>query len=400
MPDGAADAGAARIAEREVLSDRKVAFLRDPASYPELPARVEVVETHFSWVFLTETRAYKLKKPVTGDGFDFRSAAARHRNAVTEVRLNRRLAPDIYLGVVPITLGADGALAIAGDGPAIDWLVEMVRLDAERTLERRLVRHELSHTDIMALARGLAGFYARAGRIRLAPVQFRARIERELAASEAAFRAAGKPHLLNAIRRSRRCLISFITRRGALLRERVRRGLIVEGHGDLRPEHIYLNGTPRIIDCLEFRADLRIVDPVGEIAYLALECRRLGDNRVATQLLRHYRRRSRDNPPPDLFCFYVALNALIRARIAIQHLSEPGARSPAEWVNRAAAYLKIAMEECRRRGCRQDRSPLSPPPHRRKLAPEPIAKRAHKYVGGKGLFQDMSNPERGGGTID
>ena len=147
--------------------------------------------------------------------------------------------------------------------------------------------------------------------------------------------------------RSRRCLISFLNRRGALLRERIHRGRIVEGHGDLRPEHIYLNGTPRIIDCLEFRSDLRIIDPVSEIAYLALECRRLGDGRVEKPLLRRYRQRTGDDPPRELFHFYAALNALIRARIAIQHLSEPGARAPAEWVNRAAEYLNIAAEECR-----------------------------------------------------
>ena len=155
------------------------------------------------------------------------------------------------------------------------------------------------------------------------------------------------PHLLNSMSRSRRCLISYLNRREPLFRERILRGRIVDGHGDLRPEHIYLNGTPRIIDCLEFRSDLRLVDPVSEIAYLALESRRLGDDRVETQLLQQYKQRTGDNLSQDLFRFYAALNALIRARIAIQHLSEPGARSPAEWVSRAAEYLNIAAGECR-----------------------------------------------------
>jgi aminoglycoside phosphotransferase family enzyme len=81
-----------------------------------------------------------------------------------------------------------------------------------------------------------------------------------------------------------------------------------------------------------------------------LECRRFGDNRIEAQLLRHYQQRTMDNPSRDLFHFYSALNALIRARIAIQHLSEPGAHAPAEWVNRAAEYLNIAAGECRRLG--------------------------------------------------
>jgi uncharacterized protein len=350
MPDGAADAGAVHIARADIPPDRKVAFLRSADSYPEHPARVEVIETHFSWVFLTERNAYKLKKPVKGDGFDFRSVEARHRNAITEVRLNRRLAPDVYIGVVPIMLGADGKLAIDRTGLVIDWLVKMVRLNAEQTLERRLGIHDLNNTDIVALSRRLAGFYTTASRVRLSPAQFEIRINRELSACRRTFRSAGMPQLLNSMNRSRRCLVCFLNRRGVLFRERAHRGRIVDGHGDLRPEHIYLNGIPRIIDCLEFRDDLRLIDPVSEIAYLALECRRLGDDRVESQLLRHYRQRTGDNPSRDLLHFYSALNALIRARIAIRHLSEPGTRAPAEWVNRAAEYLNIAARECRRLG--------------------------------------------------
>jgi uncharacterized protein len=281
-------------------------------------------------------RAYKLKKPVSGDGFDFRPVEARRRNAIAELHLNRRVAPDVYLGVVPIVLDADGKLAIGGTGTAVDWLVKMVRLNAEQTLERRLGIQDLSNIDIVALARRLAWFYAEAFRVRLSPAQFSTRIRRELAACEAAFRATGKPHLLDSVSRSRRRLISFLNRRGALFRERIRRGRIVDGHGDLRPEHIYLNGTPRIIDCLEFRSDLRTVDPVSEIAYLALECGRLGDHRIETQLLQAYQQRTGDKPSRDLFHFYSALNALIRARPTLIRtgsalscrMGEPGSRVP------------------------------------------------------------------------
>ena len=351
MPDGAADAGTAHIAGRDISPEATADFLHRVDSYPEDPARVEVIETHFSWVFLTEARAYKLKKPVKGDRFDFRSIEARRRNATTEVRLNRRLAPDVYLGVVPITLGADGKLVIGGTGTAVDWLVKMVRLNAERTLEHRLARHDLNNADFAALGWRLGGFYAVARCIRVLPAQFNARIERELAACETAFRTVGAPRLLNSMSTSRRCLICFLNRRRSLFRERIRRRRLIDGHGDLRPEHIYLNGIPRIIDCLEFHDDLRIVDPVSEIAYLALECRRLGDYRVETQLLLYYRQRTGDDPPGELCRFYAALNALIRARIAIQHLPEPGTRSPAEWVKRAAEYLDIAAGECRRLRC-------------------------------------------------
>ena len=104
---------------------------------------------------------------------------------------------------------------------------------------------------------------------------------------------------------------------------------------------------PRIIDCLEFRADLRQLDPLNEIAYLALECRRLGGPAIERHLLRRYRARTGDTAPRELVRFYAALNALIRARIAICHLAEPGTRTPREWTARSATYLAIAAKESR-----------------------------------------------------
>ena len=143
---------------------------------------------------------------------------------------------------------------------------------------------------------------------------------------------------------------------------------LVEGHGDLRPEHVYLRDLPDIIDCLEFRADLRQLDPINEISYLALECRRLGGARIEDHLLRRYRDRTGDVPPRELVRFYEALNALIRARIAIRHLTEPGTRTTREWTARAAGYLAIATRATRllapRRARRSSGEPDRPSPDR------------------------------------
>ncbi len=349
MPDGLAEGGAA--GEREpsgaVDIDRKTRFLSAPESYPEHPSQVEAVETHYSLVFLTDRHAYKLKKPVRGDGFDFRSIAARRNNAVAELRLNRRLAPDVYLGMVPLTLEADGRLAIGGQGRPVDWLVKMVRLEAEQMLDRRLARGEWHYGEIEALAQRLAGFFATARRARVSAPQLKARFRTELSTAVAAVTAARDPRLLTEVKSIARRLECFIVRRAALFRRRVRERRIVDGHGDLRPEHVYSKGVPRIIDCLEFRPDLRQLDPLNELAYLALECRRLGAPTIERSLLRRYRQRSGDAPPAELVSFYGALNAIIRARIAIQHLDEPGARTREELVNRAAEYL-AAARECRR----------------------------------------------------
>ena len=119
-------------------------------------------------------------------------------------------------------------------------------------------------------------------------------------------------------------------------------GRVVEGHGDLRPEHICLGSTPRIIDCLEFLADLRFLDPVDELAFLTMECEKIGIRSVGQILFRRYCLRAHDFPPPELMIFYKVIGALVRARIAILHLQESPVRDPEKWPRRAAEYLAIA----------------------------------------------------------
>jgi uncharacterized protein len=325
----------------------KLRFLADPRSYPEHPSRVEAIETHYSWVFLTDTTAYKLKKPVAGDGFDFSSIERRRRNALSELRLNRRLAPDIYLAVIPLTREAGGTLALDGRGTAVDWIVKMVRLDAERMFDRCLVRGDWHYAEIEALAQRLAGFFATAPRVRLSVRQLTARFKAELSTTLAAFAHAPEPRLSTLTKPIVWRLEAFLLRRIGLFRQRCAERRFVDGHGDLRPEHVYLKGAPRVIDCLEFRADLRRLDPVEELSYLALESRRIGGVALERFLFRRYWERTGDRPPRDLVCFYSALNALMRARIAINHLAEPGTRPPGEWIKRALVYLAIAANEAR-----------------------------------------------------
>ncbi|HSK39559.1 MAG TPA: hypothetical protein VK943_07310, partial [Arenibaculum sp.] len=113
----------------------KVAFLRRATSYPDRPARVDVVETHMSWVFLTDRHVYKLKKPARSPVLDFSTVDAREANCEAEIRLNRRLAPRVYLGVVPLVVLDGGTLALAGPGRPVDWLVRMLRLPMRHRLD-------------------------------------------------------------------------------------------------------------------------------------------------------------------------------------------------------------------------------------------------------------------------
>ena len=156
-------------ASAEIDVSCKVAFLASPQVYAQQPTRVETIETHFSWVFLTDRYVYKLKKPLCGDGFDFSTTEARRHNAEEEVRLNRRLALDVYLEVVPLTLAGGHSLAVGGQGVVVDWLVKMVRLPAERMLDRRLACGDWHYADIHSLAYHLAKFFATARRMHTGP---------------------------------------------------------------------------------------------------------------------------------------------------------------------------------------------------------------------------------------
>ncbi|NIP71842.1 MAG: hypothetical protein GWO16_01860 [Gammaproteobacteria bacterium] len=326
---------------------QKVAFLRRPDSYPEGPSRVEVKETHMSWVFLTDRRAYKLKKPVRYDFLDFSTIDARRRDCQEEVRLNRRLAPDVYLGSVRLTVEEDGRLGLDGAGTAIDWLVKMVRLPQGRMLDELVQARRVEDADLHALVRRLVRFYEQAPREVLSPDAYRARLGRDVTAihSELIDTAYDLPAELAA--RLRDAQLECLRRDAPLFDARVEQGRIVEGHGDLRPEHVCLTAEPVIIDCLEFNREFRILDTADELAFLAVECERLGDPGTGERLLALYRELGGDHPPDPLMHFYSSYRAALRAKLAIWHTRDHEVPDHPKWRAKALAYLELAERHVR-----------------------------------------------------
>lgn len=322
--------------------DEKVAFLRRPESYPEPPLRVEVIETHMSWVFLTDRSVYKLKKPVRYDSLDFREPELRRVDCAEEVRLNRRLTSDVYLGVVVLTRDDAGALALDGPGEAVDWLVHMRRLPADRMLDRQILTGRIDEASVRPAALLLARFYAGAPPVAVAPERYRENLVDGIRHDQ---RALGRREF--GLPRERIAAVSadqleFLAEHSVVFDRRILAGRIVEGHGDLRPEHICLVSPPAIIDCLEFSRALRVLDPADELAFLSLECQRLGNPAVGDWFLQHYIDRTGDRPPEPLLAFHRRYRALRRARIAIWHLTDPNARDPSHWRRRAQEYLALA----------------------------------------------------------
>jgi uncharacterized protein len=318
----------------------KVRALSDAATYGRGIGHVEVRETHMSWVFLAGSRVYKLKKPVVRPHLDFGTIERRRHFCEEEVRLNRRLAEPTYLGVVPLCQGANASYRLGGAGRTVDWLVEMRRLPREEMLDERIARQRVAPAEVERLGDRLAAFYAGLSGEAAGGV-CAGRLRRELAhdaslLSLPALGVAGRtaPVLEAATAALERCL--------PMIEVRVRSGRIVEGHGDLRPEHICLVEPLQIIDCLEFDRDFRLVDPYDEVRYLGLECAVLGAAWIGPILLDRLVAGLGDPPPPALLSLYAGLRALTRARLCLAHLLETPVRLPGKWQPLASRYLEEA----------------------------------------------------------
>jgi aminoglycoside phosphotransferase family enzyme len=233
----------------------KVAALKEPRAYPEPPGEITAVQTHMSWVFLTARNAYKLKKPVRQDYLDFSSLSAREHYCREELRLNQRLAPGVYLDVVPLRRDARGELRMAGPGETVEWLVKMRRLPAERMLDRMIRSGTVQDARITELGEVLESFYRDAPRAALSSAEYVANCRAAVALN---LRLLGDPRFdldAGAPQRVHAALLALIERDAASFGARAAR--IVEAHGDLRPEHICLNSPPVIYDRLEFIRGVR-----------------------------------------------------------------------------------------------------------------------------------------------
>jgi aminoglycoside phosphotransferase family enzyme len=322
----------------------KVAALRDPANYPECPLRVQAIETHYAWVFLTGARAYKLKKPLQMRGADLRSLDAREKNCGEELRLNRRLAPTTYLRVLPLTRSGS-RLTPGGKGQVVDWLVEMRELDRTGMLDQRLAQGRTGGDELSRLVATLAHFYRRVVPEAIHPQDYvdsvRARIAESL--TELARAEFGLPG--RTVSELGRDLLAACEANAVALAARAASGRVIESHGDLRAEHVWLGCPLQIIDTLEFDRRLRVLDTAEEVAMLAIDMASLGFRHAASDLEERYRRVLPDAVPVSLLAFYEALRAATRAKVAIWHLEDPQQfPDPAPWRRSALEFIALARQ--------------------------------------------------------
>jgi aminoglycoside phosphotransferase family enzyme/predicted kinase len=304
--------------------------LSQPEAFPVPVSRVEVRQTHISAVFLAGDHAYKIRKPVRLPFLDFSTLEKRRHDCEEEVRLNRRLAASVYLGVVPITQDARG-LHWAGSGPAVEWAVKMRRLPEESTLQHHVLAGSVTAEQVMELGERLARFHRGARRNphiasfgRFDAVALNLRENLELARQQVGQTV------------SERVWASLVARQEDLLADqrllidsRAARGVPCETHGDLHLDHVYFfpkNPPPddvAMIDCIEFNERFRYTDPVADMAFLVMDLKFHGRRDLARAFAEAYFRTSGDDEGRQLLALYSGYRAAVRGKVEGMLLEEP-----------------------------------------------------------------------------
>jgi uncharacterized protein len=329
-----------------------IEHLSRASAYPEPVDSVQVHQTHISVVFLAGESAYKIKKPVDLGFVNYSTLARRRHFCEAEVRLNRRLAPGVYLGVVPVTRDGE-AVRIEGKGETIEWAVKMKRLADCATLRARVEDGDLGAQALGELASRLARFHADAASgekvaagASFAAVARNARENFDQARSQIGITVSE----VTIERLKARTDLSLVQLR-PLIERRAARGIPRDTHGDLRLDHVYWfpehepPGDWVVVDCIEFDARFRDADPIADIAFLAMELTLDGRGDLARAFCDSYLQAAGDEEGRALLPFYMAYRAAVRAKVEGMKLQEPeiSAAGRAAALARARALWLFAL---------------------------------------------------------
>jgi aminoglycoside phosphotransferase family enzyme len=301
-----------------------VKALLKPKAYPEAPKHVELVQTQMSFVFITEDYVYKVKKPVNLGYLDYTTLEKRRFYCQWEVELNRRLCPEVYLGVVPISRGRSG-ISLGGQGEIIEYAVKMRRLPQEAMMNVLLAKNQVSSEMLASVAQKLAEFHQQAETN--ATISAFGSLDTIIQNTRENFAQTVK-YIGNIIsqeqyRRIKTYTDDFITKNTPLFHKRIRDGRIRDCHGDLHAAHICFTDGICIYDCIEFNDRFRYADVASEVAFLAMDLDHYGRADLAHGFVNAYVEISQDRELEELLDFYKCYRAYVRGKVGSFQLDDP-----------------------------------------------------------------------------
>lgn len=293
----------------------------------------DAIETVLSTVFLTSDRAYKMLKPVKTSFVDFSNRETRLAATSREFELNHRISPEVYLGISDVV----------EHGHVADRMIVMERLPASRQLDRLVDDHDFAH-QILRVARLIAAFHASQPPLTgtaAEPAGVDALLRNWSDNFEVLAPFAGSLIPNPEFRTVKKLAEGFLHGRRPLFDERIRSGMVRDGHGDLRAEHVFcLDDGPRLIDCLAFRDDFRIADVLNDVAFLAMDIHRLAGPAMAKMFVERYDEFFNEHHPAALAHHYVAYRAHVRAKVAAIRFTQGDQQAAAE----VTKYHRMACE--------------------------------------------------------
>ncbi|HUF61397.1 MAG TPA: AAA family ATPase [Verrucomicrobiales bacterium] len=303
------------------VTQRVLDFLADARSYPHRTTAVRLVQTHASWVFIASPFVYKVKKPVNFGFLDFSTLERRKANCESEVRLNRRLAAEIYRGMEPVC-ETGGGLEFGDRGRIVEWTVKMREMAPECFLSHRLKHGEVTTETMDRVVERLERFYADQPPLPAAEVALaRQRLDESVRGNfDAARDFTGHSLSAAALGAIERFSAEFEARHRDLLDSRIAQGWIRDCHGDLHAEHIHL--TPeavQIYDCIEFNEAFRHIDVASDIAFLAMDLDFNGRADLAQHIAGRFAALLRDDGLPRLMDYYKCYRACVRGKVENLH---------------------------------------------------------------------------------
>jgi aminoglycoside phosphotransferase family enzyme/gluconate kinase len=288
----------------------------DPAFYPDAPSAVTVRETHISTLFLTDEYVYKVKKPVDFGFLDFTTLSARHFFCEQEVRLNRRLSPGVYLGVVAIHQSERG-ITLEPPGDVVEYAVKMRRIPEARMMDVLLARGKIDAGIIRQIALQLVGFHSRARTDQ--EISLYGTVARVAKNTEENFRQTeefiGRTLSRDQFDRITAFTRHFLEARRPLFRRRVAEKRIRDCHGDIRMEHICIVDPIVIFDCIEFNRRFRYTDVAADLAFLAMDLDFHDRPPFSRALVKTYVEYSQDVELLKVIRFYKCYRAYVRGKV-------------------------------------------------------------------------------------